>query len=75
VGYNSFVENTILVLQILVSLFLIIAITIQVRGGGLQRGVLSGNAFTRRGFEKLLFKATFIFCGIFLLISSLRLVF
>jgi protein translocase SecG subunit len=68
-------ENLILVSQIVCSIFLIIAITMQVRGGGLQRGVMAGNAFTRRGFEKLVFKGTFVLCAVFLAISTLSLIF
>ncbi len=58
-----------------VSLVLIALILIQARGTGFGRsgGFGSGAAFSRRGLEKLIFKATFVFVALFLIISVLLL--
>ena len=65
------------ILQIIVSLVLIGLILMQARGTGLGRtfGGGAGTSFTRRGLEKLLFKATFVFVVLFLIISTLALLF
>ena len=65
------------ILQIIVSLVLIGLILMQARGTGLGRtfGGGAGTSFTRRGLEKLLFKATFVFVILFLVISTLALLF
>jgi len=69
-------KYTLVIVQIIVSLVLIILIMIQARGTGLGRtfGGGGGTSFSRRGLEKLLFKLTFIFVGLFLIISILQLV-
>ncbi len=65
------------IVQIIVSLVLIALILMQARGTGLGRtfGGGSGTSFTRRGLEKLIFKATFVFVILFLVISVLQLSF
>lgn len=67
-------RETIYLIQIVISIFLIVLITIQVKGGGLGRGIMASNSFSRRGFEKLVFKSTFVLCAAFLLISTATLV-
>ncbi len=68
-------NQVVLIVQIIISLLLIGAIVIQVKGGGLSRGIMSGNSFSRRGFERLVFRATFVLCAVFLVISTATLVF
>ncbi|KKU09489.1 MAG: Preprotein translocase, SecG subunit [Candidatus Woesebacteria bacterium GW2011_GWB1_45_5] len=65
------------IFQIVVSLVLIGLILMQARGTGLGRtfGGGSGTSFTRRGLEKLLFRATFVFVVLFLVLSVLSLLF
>jgi preprotein translocase subunit SecG len=69
-------KQTLTIIQIVVSLFLIVLIMIQARGTGLGRtfGGGGGTSFSRRGLEKLLFSLTFVSVGLFLLISILQLV-
>jgi len=45
-------------------------ILIQARGTGFGRG--STASFTRRGLEKLIFRLTFVFAAIFMLVSILQ---
>lgn len=69
-------KNLLLASQIVVSLVLIALILVQSKGSGLGRGFGSsgsGTSFTRRGLEKLLYKLTFIFAGLFILISIISL--
>lgn len=69
-------KQTLTIVQMVVSIVLIGLILIQARGTGLGRsGFGSGGSFTRRGLEKLIFRATFVFVGLFLLISVLQLLF
>jgi len=65
------------VIQIVVSLGLIGLILIQAKGTGLGRtfGSGGGTSFSRRGLEKLLFRLTFIFAAIFIVISILELLY
>lgn len=62
---NTFV----FVLQIAISVALIVAISIQVKGGGFGRS-FGAQTFTRRGLEKVVFRATFVLVGLFI-VSSL----
>ena len=64
--------NFLTVIQIVSSLALIVLILIQARGTGLGR--TSAGSFTRRGLEKLLFKLTFVFATVFLIVSVLQLI-
>jgi len=70
-------NQVLIILQIVVSLVLIGLILMQARGTGLGRtfGGGGGTSFTRRGLEKLLFKATFVFVVLFLVISVLSLLY
>lgn len=63
------------VIQILVSLVLISLILIQARGTGFGRTSTFGgsSSFSRRGLEKLIFRATFVVVAIFLIVAVLSL--
>jgi preprotein translocase subunit SecG len=67
-------KNLILSAQIVVSVVLVILILIQSKGSGLGRSFGGGSSFSRRGFEKLLYKLTFLTAGLFILISLVSLV-
>jgi len=67
-------KNILLVIQILVACGLTALILIQSGSSGLGRifgG--SGASFSRRGLEKFLYKLTFIFAGLFILVSIISL--
>ncbi len=68
-------KSFLLIAQMTVSVVLIVLVLMQARGTGLGRtmGMSGGTSFTRRGLEKLIFRATFVFAGLFLLISILEL--
>lgn len=60
--------------QIIVSIITIGLILIQARGTGLGRSSGgSTSSFTRRGLEKLIFRLTFVFVAIFLLLAIINL--
>ncbi len=63
------------VAQVILSIALILAVLLQVRGGGLGGifGQQSSVYRTRRGVEKLLFRLTIVFVVVFLVISVLTL--
>lgn len=61
-------NTPVLVLQILISIALIVAISIQVKGGGFGRS-FGAQTFTRRGLEKLVFRATFVLVFLFIVSS------
>ena len=69
-------NQTMTIAQIIVSIVLILLILVQARGTGLGRTFAggSGTSFSRRGLEKFLFKLTFVFVGLFLVMSILQLV-
>jgi protein translocase SecG subunit len=62
--------------QMIVSVGLIALILIQARGTGFGRsgGFGGSTSFSRRGLEKLIFRMTFVFALIFIVISVLQLV-
>ena len=61
--------------QIVIAVVLIAAILIQSRGVGFGRvWGASGSSFSRRGLEKLIFKATFVLCALFVIIAILQFV-
>lgn len=70
-------EQFLTIVQIIVSLAVIGLVLIQARGTGLGRtfGAGGGTSFSRRGLEKLIFKATFVFVFIFIVVSILQLVY
>lgn len=63
-------------IQIIVAAFLVIAILLQNRGQGLSSSFGGGGEFYRskRGLEKILFRATIVLGCLFLLSSILNLV-
>ena len=67
-------KNVILVIQIVISIALVILILIQTKSSGLGRGFGTGSSFSRRGLEKLLYKLTFVFAGLFVIVSLISLV-
>lgn len=69
-------KNALLIAQITVACSLAILILIQSRGRGLGRafgGGGGGTSFSRRGLERLLYKLTFVFAGLFIVISVISL--
>lgn len=69
-------NQTLTILQVIVSLFLVALILIQARGTGFGRtGVGGGTSFTRRGLEKLVFRLTFVAAFCFIILSILLLVY
>lgn len=67
-------KELLFVLQIIVSLLLIAAITAQARTGGFARSIGSAQSFTRRGLERLVFRATFVLAFLFIAIATIQLV-
>ena len=68
-------SNILTVLQIVVAFVLTTLILLQVKGVGFGR--VWGNsvtAFSRRGLEGFVFKATFVFAFAFMLLSILQLI-
>lgn len=68
-------KSLILIMQILVSWFLMVVILLQARGTGLGRAWGgTGMYYSKRGLEKLLFRVTLVMAGLFLVVSVLGLV-
>ncbi len=69
-------KNFLTILQIISAVLLVSAILLQNRGQGLSSSFGGGGEFYRskRGLEKILFRATIILTGLFLLSSILNLV-
>lgn len=67
-------RDILLVLQIVISIFLIGAISVQTKGGGLTRSLGTQGSFTRRGLEKLIFRFTFVLAFLFITLAILQLV-
>jgi protein translocase SecG subunit len=65
-------KEVLTIIQIVSSIVFIALVLVQARGTGLGRG--SAASFTRRGLEKLLFKLTFVFAAVFLIVSILQLI-
>ena len=69
-------KEFLLISQIVVSIILVVLVLLQARGTGFGRSMGGGGtSFTRRGLEKLIFRSTFVFVGLFLIISVLELLF
>lgn len=69
-------KQFLLIFQIIVSIVLVILVLLQARGTGFGRSSGGGGtSFTRRGLEKLIFRATFVFVALFLIVSVLELLF
>lgn len=64
-----------IVVQIIVSLLFVGAILIQSKGTGFGRSWGASSSFTRRGLERLVFKSTFVLGAVFILLSTLLIVF
>lgn len=64
-------KTTIYVLQVVVSVLLITAILVQSKGSGLGAAFGGGSVVyrTKRGAEKIIFRATIVLVVLFLLIS------
>ena len=68
-------RNTLDILQIVVAVSLSLLILLQVKGVGFRR--VWGNSltsFSRRGLEGFVFKSTFVFAFLFIVLSLLQLV-
>ena len=63
-----------LIIQTLLAITLIVMIFMQSRGTGFARSSGGSTSFTRRGLEKLVFKATFVVSALFILISLISVV-
>lgn len=67
-------QEALIIFHIILSVILVVLILIQPRGTGFARSWKgSGSSFTRRGLEKLIFKATFGVAALFIAVSILRL--
>jgi protein translocase SecG subunit len=68
-------KNILLLVQMVVGLALVVAILIQNKGTGFGRVWGAGpQSFTRRGLEKLVFRATFVLVAVLVIVSILQLV-
>lgn len=67
-------RQIITILQIIVGIVLVVFVLVQVKGTGFGRVWGGAPSFTRRGLEKLVFKLTFVFAAIFVLLSLITLV-
>ena len=64
-------KNTLLIIQIIISILLIIVVLLQPKGEGLSQTFGGAGELykTRRGMEKLLFKLTIVLIVIFIILS------
>ena len=67
-------HQTLTILQIIVTLVLTVLILLQVKGVGFGRVWGGLTSFSRRGLEGFVFKLTFVFAFLFILLSVLQLV-
>lgn len=67
-------KNTLLIIQLIISLILISLILLQVKGVGLGRAWGGGGEFykSRRGVEKIIFQLTIFIAFLFLITSILN---
>ena len=65
-------KDVLLIIQIILALTLSIFILVQARGTGFGRSYVAGS-FTRRGLERIIFRATFIVTALFLIVSVVSL--
>jgi protein translocase SecG subunit len=69
-------KNVLMVSQIILALSITILILVQSKGTGFGRAWGSSSvSFTRRGLEKIVYRATFILSALFILVSLLQLVY
>jgi len=66
-------HSALIVLQIITAISLSVLILIQSKGTGFGRAWGGSTSFTRRGLEKIVFKATFAVSAIFIVISIAQL--
>lgn len=71
----SMAKNIILILQAVVSIAAVALILLQVKGTGFGRVWGGGASFTRRGLEKIVFKATFVLVAFFIILSVLQFIY
>ena len=74
-GYNGYVRNALLIINIVVSIAITVLILVQGRGGGLG-GAWGGGGetfHTRRGIDKITLRVTIFLIVIFFLISAINL--
>ena len=65
-------DTTLRVVSMVVSVVLVAAVLLQVKGTGAGVfGAAYGTFRTRRGFERLLFRSTIVLAGVFILIAVL----
>jgi len=69
-------KNTLLIVQIMASLFLILLIAIQSNGNSLNRTISSSviTKFGKRGIEKLVMRLTVVFVALVISVSALLLI-
>lgn len=69
-------DSFLLVSQIILAILVVVVILVQTKGTGFGRawGGGSGTSFTRRGLERLVFRATFVLSALFLFVSILQVV-
>lgn len=68
-------RDLLIVIQLITSTLLVGAIIVQTKGTGFGRSWGSGaSSFTRRGLEKLVFRATFVLAALFIMVSILQLI-
>lgn len=67
-------QNILFIAQIVLSLTTIVLVLLQVKGTGFGRVWGNSTSFTRRGLEKLVFKATFIVVFLFIVVSAFTLI-
>ena len=71
--YNSPMATVLLVFQTITAAILTAFILIQSKGTGFGRAWGGATSFTRRGLEKIVFKATFVLSAIFIVVSLVQL--
>lgn len=59
-------DQTLLVIEIVLAVILTILILMQPKGTGFARSAASATSFTRRGVERLVFRSTFLVAFLFL---------
>ena len=67
-------QSALITFQIIISILLTFAILIQTKGTGFGKSWGGAVSFTRRGLEKLVFKATFVLTAAFIIVSILQIV-
>ena len=71
--YNHDMNTVFLAAQTIIGAIVVFLILIQSKGTGFGRAWGGPSSFTRRGLEKVVFKATFLFSGIFIVLSIMQL--